>query len=137
MQSLAEDAKSGNAAATLPPETGSASEPQEAPATVTIVRALDKITGRTTELELPQDRPVRFGTLRIVARHCESRPPEEEPETFAFLEIDDMKDDPPKRVFSGWMMASSPALHALEHPIYDVWVIACRTSAPPAEGESR
>jgi len=93
--------------------------------TVTIVRALDKITAQITELRLPEDEPVEFGTLVLTARHCYSRPPEEPPETFAFLEIDDIQDGKRKRVFTGWMMASSPALHALEHPVFDVWVVGC------------
>ncbi|MGF1605783.1 MAG: DUF2155 domain-containing protein [Rhodothalassiaceae bacterium] len=103
--------------------------------TVTVARALDKVTARVTELALPQDQPVRFGTLQIVARHCEKTPPTEPPETFAFVQIDDMRaegDD--QRVFSGWMFASSPSLSALEHPVYDVWVIDCRVSEP-GQGE--
>lgn len=98
--------------------------------TITVARALDKITAQITELELPEHEAVRFGSLIITARHCESRPPEEPPETFAFLEIDEEHDKERRRLFSGWMMASSPALHALEHPVYDVWVIACKTEAP-------
>ncbi len=94
---------------------------------ITTVRALDKITAHITELELPQGEVVSFGTLRITARTCSSRPPEEEPETFAFLEIDDLqRDDELVRVFTGWMMASSPALNALEHSVYDIWVISCK-----------
>lgn len=108
---------------------------------VAVARALDKVTARSTELELPIGKPVRFGTLAITARACRSRPPEEPPETFAFLEIDDMPPDGPantsgKRVFTGWMMASSPALNALEHPVYDVWVLSCRTVAPDADEPS-
>ena len=100
------------------------------PPTVTVARALDKITARTTQLELPQDAVVRFGTLSITARTCRSRPPEEPPETFAFLEIDDVKHDgSADRVFTGWMVASSPGLNALEHPVYDVWVLNCRIVA--------
>jgi len=93
--------------------------------TVTLLRALDKVTARITELRLPEDEPVAFGTLVLTARHCYARPPEEPPETFAFLEIDDVQDGERERVFTGWMMASSPALHALEHPVYDVWVVGC------------
>ena len=100
------------------------------PMTVTVVRALDKITARSRLIELPEGQPVRFGTLEIVARHCESRPPEEEPETAAFLEIWDNRGGRHEKIFSGWMLASSPALHPLEHPVYDLWVIACRTAAP-------
>lgn len=105
--------------------------------TITRVRALDKITARVIELDLPQDTEVRFGTLAIRARTCRSRPPEEPPETFAFLEIDDVKTNQEyERIFAGWMMASSPALNALEHPVYDVWVIACRSSSPEASSAS-
>ena len=105
--------------------------------TVTRVRALDKITARVTELDLPQDPEVRFGTLAIRARTCRSRPPEEPPETFAYLEIDDVKmNQDHEPVFAGWMMASSPALNALEHPVYDVWVIACSRSSADASSAS-
>lgn len=96
--------------------------------TITIIRALDKITARITEVELPEGMEIRFGALAIRARTCKSRPPEEQPETFAFLEIDDVKkDDERVRLFNGWMLASSPALNPLEHPVYDVWVISCKT----------
>ncbi len=105
--------------------------------TVTVARALDKVTARITELELPEGEEVRFGSLLITARHCESRPPEEPPETFAFLEIDDVYDDNRRRIFSGWMMASSPALNALEHPVYDVWVIACKIKEPSESAGNR
>ncbi len=100
------------------------------PTTVTVVRALDKITARSRLIDLPEGESVRFGTLEIVARHCESRPPEEEPETAAFLEIWDNRGGRHEKIFSGWMLASSPALHPLEHPVYDLWVIACRTAVP-------
>lgn len=105
--------------------------------TITRVRALDKITARVIELDLPEDTEVRFGTLAIRARTCRSRPPEEPPETFAFLEIDDVNADHEyERVFAGWMMASSPALNALEHSVYDVWVIACSSSSAEASSAS-
>ncbi len=99
--------------------------------TIAIARALDKITAQITELELPEGEMVKFGTLEITARTCRQRPPEEPPETFVFLEIDDRKSDSEQeRIFTGWMMASSPALNALEHPVYDVWVIDCKISEP-------
>jgi hypothetical protein len=103
----------------------------EAPPKVAVLRGVDKITARVTDIEAVVDQPVEFGTLTLTARTCNKRPPIEPPETTVFLEIDDT---PPtgetKRVFTGWMFASSPALNALEHPVYDVWVIDCRTSAP-------
>ncbi len=117
-----------------PPEMpAAASTAASTAATTTKVRALDKITARVIDLDLPEDIEVRFGTLAIRARTCRSRPPEEPPETFAFLEIDDVKmNEERERIFSGWMMASSPALNALEHPVYDVWVIACKRSSAGA-----
>ena len=103
-----------------------------------ILRGLDKITGRAIDVSAPAGVPVRFGSLTITARYCYTVPPEEPPETNAFLQIDDGRPgETPKRVFSGWMFASTPALSALEHPVYDVWVITCRTDQPgPAEKEA-
>jgi len=100
---------------------------------VAVVGALDKITARITELKLPIGRRVAFGTLWITAQTCYSRPPEEPPETYIFLEIDDvLADGTEVRVFTGWMLASSPALNALEHAVYDVWAISCNTSSGEA-----
>lgn len=94
---------------------------------VLVLRGLDKVTARIEEIEVPLNEPVAFGSLTITARYCRSRPPEEQPETFAFLEIDNQPaNGEPERVFTGWMVASSPALNALEHPVYDVWVLSCR-----------
>ena len=108
----------------------------EAPQTA-VVGALDKITARITELELPLGGPVKFGTLWITARFCYTRPPEETPETYIFLEIDDVLADGNKvQVFTGWMLASSPALNALEHAVYDVWAINCKTSSADTASDS-
>ena len=103
-----------------------------------ILRGLDKTTGRAIDVAAPAGVPVRFGTLTITARYCYTVPPEEPPETNAFLQIDDGRPgETPKRVFSGWMFASTPALSALEHAVYDVWVINCRTDQPgPAAKEA-
>lgn len=99
-----------------------------------VLRALDKITGRATDIEAPAGVPVQFGTLSIMVRYCYTRPPEEPPETTAFLQIDEVRPGhEAERLFSGWMFASTPALNALEHPVYDVWVITCRTNAPAPE----
>nr|WP_274943233.1 DUF2155 domain-containing protein [Govania unica] len=101
------------------------------PQAVATLNALDKITGRVSELKAHVGQPVRFGALEITLRDCQSAPPEDAPETKAFLEIRDIKpNSTAKQVFAGWMFASSPALNALEHPVYDVWVIACSAIAP-------
>jgi hypothetical protein len=98
-----------------------------------ILRGLDKITGRAIDVAAPVGVAVQFGSLAITVRYCYTVPPEEPPETSAFLQIDDGKPGKPKkRVFSGWMFASTPALNALEHPVYDVWVITCKTDQPVA-----
>jgi hypothetical protein len=98
-----------------------------------ILQGLDKTTARVSTVEAPVGGMARFGTLEIVARACHKKPPTEPPESAAFLEITDVRPDSPAiRIFSGWMFASSPALSALEHPVYDVWVIDCR-KGPPAK----
>jgi len=106
---------------------------------VAVLQGLDKITARVSRFDAPIDRPVHFGTLVITVRACVKRPPEEPPETAAFLEIDEVRADAnsaaTKRVFSGWMFASSPAISALEDPVYDVNVLDCKadtTAAPPS-----
>ena len=96
-----------------------------------VVRGLDKITARITTFNLPLGKAVKFGTLQIVARTCHKQPPEETPEVSVFLEIDEKISDKGdlRTIFTGWMFASSPALSALEHSVYDVWVIDCSTTA--------
>lgn len=96
-----------------------------------ILRGLDKISGKSTTLVAPIGKPIQYATLTIVARYCYSTPPTETPETAAFVQIDDHRpDQPERRVFSGWMYASSPGLHGMEHPIYDVSVITCKAREP-------
>ncbi len=105
---------------------------------VAVLQGLDKVTARISAFDAPVDRPVRFGTLRIVVRYCRKRPPEEPPETTAFLEIyETPRDGPSARLFSGWMFASSPALASLEHPVYDIWVVDCRTASTSAGAAAR
>jgi hypothetical protein len=98
------------------------------------LRALDKVTARTFDYTVPIGESLDFGSLTIHARHCEKRPPTELPEIFAFLQIDDRRltdeggeSDEPERLFSGWMFATRPAISALDHRVYDVWVTGCVT----------
>lgn len=108
------------------------------PRQTAVLQGLDKITARISTFEAPIGETVTFGSLDIVARTCRETPPEEPPESAAFLEIVDQRPDSPSvEVFSGWMFASSPAVSAMEHPVYDVWVVSCRDeSAKNAEGEA-
>jgi hypothetical protein len=102
-----------------------------------ILQGLDKVTGRVMTIDAPVGATVHFGTLEIIVRTCRKRPPEEEPEAAAFLDIWEIRSGAPAvSLFRGWMFASSPALSALEHPVYDIWVLDCednkaKTSSPP------
>ena len=97
-----------------------------------ILQGLDKTTARVSTIVAPINAVTRFGSLQIVARACHKKPPTEAPESTAFLEIVDVRPDSPEvRIFTGWMFASSPALSALEHPVYDVWVVDCGQAAAP------
>ncbi len=84
---------------------------------------LDKITGRTISFDAAIGETVQFGALQVTARACYTRPPTEATNTDAFVEVDEVTlQGEIKRIFTGWMFASSPGLHAVEHPIYDVWL---------------
>lgn len=90
------------------------------------MQAMDKITGRVSEVDVPINAPVKFGSFSILVRKCVTRPPEETPENTAFVDVvDDYNQKEPVNIFKGWMMSSSPALSAVEHPIYDVWLLKC------------
>jgi hypothetical protein len=100
------------------------------------MQGLDKVTARVVRIEVTLDQPVRFGTLSITLKACFTTPPTEAPEAAAFVEIDDLDQDRQERIFSGWIYASSPSLHALEHPVYDVWLTGCADPLPEPPGDS-
>lgn len=93
------------------------------------LQALDKITARISTLTAEVGKPSRYGTLELMVHACTFRPPTMPPENAALIEISSVdhkgliSDEP---IFKGWMFASSPALNALEHPVYDVSVLDCR-----------
>lgn len=117
-----------------------------------MLRALDKITGRSTDFEMVVGDPVVYGSLRVDLDVCFQTPPEEPPESAAFLrvtsatskqvqtmavprsltpeELETSEAEDADIRFTGWMFASSPGLSALEHPVYDIWVIACSEVDP-------
>jgi hypothetical protein len=103
------------------------------PEPTAILQGLDKISARTSQIEAPVGASIKFGTLSIMVRDCEQSPPEDPPENAAFVQI---YETPPgedtKRLFSGWMFSSSPALSELEHPVYDVTLLACKAPSTPA-----
>ena len=124
------------AAALAAPMLASAAPLPNIKGTAVQLRALDKVTARTFDYTVELGDSLEFGSLTIHARHCEKTPPTELPETYAFLQIDDRRldaqaqDSEPERIFSGWMFASRPAVSALDHRVYDVWVIGCKTPEP-------
>jgi len=107
-----------------------------------VFSGLDKITGRIISFDAAIGETVQFGALQVTARACYTRPPTEATNTDAFVEVDEVTlQGEIRRIFTGWMFASSPGLHAVEHPIYDVWLTDCgsplsgpvaQTTAPPA-----
>lgn len=95
-------------------------------APVAVIRALDKITGETRDIEIGRGETQRYGRLSIILGDCRYPSADPSSEAYAWLEIRD--DGMAGPAFSGWMLASSPALHAMDHPRYDVWVLRCKSS---------
>lgn len=95
---------------------------------IAVFAALDKVTGRISHLEIPMNKTVEFGALKVTPRVCDTRPPTEAPHTASFVEVDEVKlTGEVQRIFTGWMFAESPGLHAVEHPVFDVWLTSCKT----------
>ena len=93
------------------------------------MQAMDKITGRVSVINVPVGGEVKFGSLSIVVRSCKTRPVEETPDNFAFVDVTDTTLQGEEiNIFKGWMISSSPATHAVEHPIYDAWLLKCYDS---------
>lgn len=103
-----------------------------------VFAGLDKITGRIISFDVAIGETVQFGALQVTPRACYTRPPTEASNTDSFVEVDEVTlQGEVRRIFTGWMFASSPGLHAVEHPIYDIWLSDCKggatvTAAAPA-----
>lgn len=105
---------------------GSAVQAKEIDANTAQMQAMDKITGKVSVIEVPVNGDVKFGSFSIVVRACKTRPPEETPENFAFVDVvDNYASENPVNIFRGWMMSSTPGLNSVKHPIYDVWLLKC------------
>jgi len=110
-----------------------------------ILQGVDKITAETLRFEAKVGEPVRYKGLILTVHACETAAADEDaPEAAAHLEVQSQPEilaggsaPPPRLVYRGWMFASSPTLHPFEHPVYDLWLIACRTDGPAAPGSSR
>ena len=111
--------------------------PQRITNPTAVFAGLDKITGRIISFDVAINETVQFGALQVTPRVCYSRPPTETPNTDAFVEVDEVTlQGEIKRIFTGWMFAASPGLHAVEHPIYDVWLTDCKGGQNPNVAEA-
>ncbi len=104
---------------------------------IAVLRGLNKVTARVSQFAAPVGQAVNFGSLVITVRACDKRPPEDPPQTAAFLEIDKVQHGDNNQVFStqvfsGWMFAASPAISSLEDPVYDVTLLDCKMSTTAA-----
>ena len=96
-----------------------------------ILQGLDKVAARVSRFEAPVGHAVHYGKLLVLVRDCERSAPEDRPENAAFLEVyEERPGEAKERLFAGWMFSSSPALSALEHPVYDVTLLECKGTAP-------
>jgi hypothetical protein len=109
---------------------------QKIPNTSALFSGLDKITGRIINFDAAIGETVQFGALQVTPRACYTRPATETSNTDAFVEVDEVTlQGEVRRIFTGWVFAASPGLHAIEHPIYDVWLTDCKGGAQTVAAE--
>ncbi len=122
-------ARKGKALPEVPVEQ--AQPDQKIPNATAVFSGLDKITGRIYPFEVSVKETVQFGALRVTPQACYTRPPTEPQNTTGFVEVDEITlEGKIRRLFTGWMFAASPGLNAVEHPIYDVWLVDCKQTPP-------
>jgi hypothetical protein len=109
-------------------------ESRTVPADVATLRMLDKMSGDVQSFDVPVGARVTRGRLEITLSACRVQPPDLPADAWAYLEIRDKRAEAPS--FEGWMIASTPALSALDHQRYDVWVLSCSTSSTEASSAS-
>ena len=114
------------AAAAAAQEAPSQPAAETAEATGALLRGLDKVSGEITDIEIAAGGSVQFGRLTIAMSDC--RYPAEDPSSNAYAHLT-IRQESANPVFDGWMIASSPALNALDDARYDVWLLRCNTPA--------
>lgn len=136
-------AKSGEALPTNDKIVGVAGETIGTPMAqrVAVLGLLNKRNGQTRDIELKPGEAIRFGKVVVRLRACEKTAPwENAPDEGAFVQLL-VNERPPgtteaerwRNVFSGWLFKENPAANVVEHPIYDIWVKACKMSFPGEE----
>ncbi|MDD7908472.1 DUF2155 domain-containing protein [Pseudovibrio exalbescens] len=106
---------------------------------IAVFNGLDKITGRIIDFDVYIGETVQFGALQVTPRACFTRPETEAAKTTAFIEVDEVTlNNEVQRIFTGWMFAANPGVHAVEHGVYDIWLVNCKrySEVPPPEGYS-
>ena len=91
-----------------------------------VLRLLDKVTAQSRTVEVEVDKTFTFNSLDISVKRCDEAPPENKPESGAFLKIAENIIGTNVSIFEGWMFASNPSINSLEHAVYDVWVVGCK-----------
>lgn len=91
------------------------------------IKALDKITAKTSEIRLTVGEKKFFGSLEIKVLKCQLSEDNDFTDTVAYLQVKDVlaKNNNQVFLFNGWTFASSPTLQSIDHPIYDLWIISC------------
>ena len=106
--------------------SAAASTDEQAGIQFAILQGTNKVTARTTRIEVPIGTLVRFGNLEIVVQKCETTQPPARREQGALLDVWELKpSERPAQLYYGWMFASSPSLSALQHPVYDLTLLEC------------
>lgn len=90
-----------------------------------VIRALDRMTGAVEDIELANRESVMIGRMQVTLGECRFPVGNPAGDAYAFLTVTEAGRDSP--VFIGWMIASSPALNAMDHSRFDVWVLRCIT----------
>jgi hypothetical protein len=120
------------------PDDGKKTEPMKRPRfTSAILQAVDKTTAETLRFEAKVGEAIRYKGLVVTVHACEAAAVDEgNPDSIVHIDVQAQPEavipQPSRVIFRGWMFANSPGLHAVEHPLYDVWLIACKTAAPAA-----
>ena len=91
------------------------------------LKALDKITAKTSAIRLAVGEKKFFGPLEIKALKCQLSENNDSTDTVAYLQVKDLsaKDNNQVFLFNGWTFASSPTLQSIDHPVYDLWITSC------------
>lgn len=90
-----------------------------------VLRTLDKVSGEVVDVEMATGQTMAYGPLQVTLHECRFPANNRSGDAFGLIQVVDARQV--KELFAGWMVASSPALNALEHPRYDVWVLRCLT----------